>query len=172
MSWLAELANKRTPWVLLALTALAFEITALFFQYNMGLEPCIMCIYQRTAMLGLLAAGIIGAINPHAVTYQLIAFATWGVSAIWGYFIAKEHIAMQNNTDPFAFSCAFEPNFPSFMPLHEWIPHFFAATGDCGNIDWQFASMSMPAWMEVIFAAYSIVFVGVLASRLLVKKSL
>ena len=56
MSWLAELANKRTPWVLLALTALAFEITALFFQYSMGLEPCIMCIYQRTAMLGLLAA--------------------------------------------------------------------------------------------------------------------
>ena len=172
MNWLAELASKRTPWVLLALTAFVFEITALFFQYNMGLEPCIMCIYQRFAMLGLLGAGIVGAINPQSTLCRLIAFVTWGISSIWGYFIAKEHIAMQNNTDPFAFSCAFEPNFPRFMPLHEWIPSFFAATGDCGNIDWQFASMSMPAWMEVIFAAYSLVFIAVVASRLVIKKSL
>ena len=114
MNWLAELATKRTPWLLLAVISLAFEITALFFQYNMGLEPCIMCIYQRTAVLGLLAAGVIGAINPQNMVVRLVAFATWGVSSIWGYFIAKEHIAMQNNTDPFAFSCAFEPNFPSF----------------------------------------------------------
>ncbi len=46
MSWLAELANKRTPWVLLALTALAFEITALFFQYSMGLNP-VLCAYTN-----------------------------------------------------------------------------------------------------------------------------
>ena len=131
-----------------------------------------MCIYQRTAVLGLLAAGVIGAINPQAMVCRVVAFVSWGISAIWGYFIAKEHIAMQNNTDPFAFSCAFEPNFPSFMPLHEWIPSFFAATGDCGNIDWQFASLSMPAWMEVIFAAFSVVFLVVIISRLVCKKSL
>ena len=164
MNWLAELATKRTPWLLLAFISLAFEVTALFFQYNMGLEPCIMCIYQRTAVLG--------SINTQNMVLRLVAFATWGVSAIWGSFIAKEHIAMQNNTDPFAFSCAFEPKFPSFMPLHEWIPSFFAATGDCGNIDWQFASMSMPAWMEVIFAAFSVVFIAVVVSRLVSKKSL
>jgi disulfide bond formation protein DsbB len=58
------------------------------------------------------------------------------------------------------------------MPLHEWIPSFFAATGDCGNIDWQFASLSMPAWMEVIFAAFSVVFLVVIISRLVCKKSL
>ncbi|KKK65953.1 hypothetical protein LCGC14_2968950, partial [marine sediment metagenome] len=62
MNWLANLAQQRTPWVLLALTAFTFEVVALFFQYQMGLEPCIMCIYQRTAMLGLLIASIIGAI--------------------------------------------------------------------------------------------------------------
>ena len=31
MNWLAELATKRTPWLLLAVISLAFEITALFF---------------------------------------------------------------------------------------------------------------------------------------------
>lgn len=170
MNWLANLAQQRTPWVLLALTAFTFEVVALFFQYQMGLEPCIMCIYQRTAMLGLLIAGIIGAINPTNRVIRVCALSSWAVASIWGFLIAREHIDMQTTTDPFAFSCEFEPNFP--VPLHQWIPQFFAATGDCGNIDWQFAGLSMPAWMEVIFGAFTLILISVVASRLIIKKSL
>ncbi len=170
MNWLADLADKRTPWVLLALIALIFEVTALFFQYQMGLEPCIMCIYQRTAMLGLLIAGVIGAINPSNMVIRITAFASWAIASFWGFLLAREHIIMQTTTDPFAFSCEFEPNFP--VPLHEWLPHFFAATGDCGNIDWQFLGLSMPAWMEVIFGLFSLVLIVVMVSRLIIKKRL
>ncbi|MCQ8877849.1 disulfide bond formation protein DsbB [Pseudoalteromonas shioyasakiensis] len=170
MNWLADLADKRTPWVLLALIALIFEVTALFFQYQMGLEPCIMCIYQRTAMLGLLIAGVIGAINPSNMVIRITAFASWAIASFWGFLLAREHINMQTTTDPFAFSCEFEPNFP--VPLHEWLPHFFAATGDCGNIDWQFLGLSMPAWMEVIFGLFSLVLIVVMVSRLIIKKRL
>ncbi|OUS74616.1 disulfide bond formation protein B [Pseudoalteromonas sp. A601] len=169
MNWLANLAHKRTPWVLLALTAFTFEVIALFFQYQMGLEPCIMCIYQRTAMLGLLIAGIIGAINPSNILIRITAFTSWAGASIWGFLLAREHIDMQTTTDPFAFSCEFEPNFP--VPLHEWVPQFFAATGDCGNIDWQFLSLSMPAWMEIIFGLISLVLIVVVFSRLMIKKS-
>ncbi|WP_440053577.1 disulfide bond formation protein DsbB [Pseudoalteromonas sp. T1lg65] len=150
---------SRQSWGLLALSALLFEATALYFQYAMGLEPCIMCIYQRTAVLGLLSAGIIGMLNPSSFFVRSIAFVCWGISSIWGYLIAREHINMQTTTDPFAFTCEFVPNFPAFMPLHEWIPSFFAATGDCGNIDWSFLGLSMPGWMEIIFAVYSALFV-------------
>ncbi|WP_405631238.1 disulfide bond formation protein DsbB [Pseudoalteromonas sp. Ld20] len=170
MNWLANLAQQRTPWILLAVTAFIFEIVALFFQYKMGLEPCIMCIYQRTAMLGLLVAGLIGAIKPSHFIFRFLGIVTWATASIWGYLIAREHIDMQTTTDPFAFSCEFEPNFP--LPLHEWIPNFFAATGDCGNIDWEFLGKSMPAWMEVIFAAFSIVLITVVFARLIIKKSL
>lgn len=153
MNWLSGISRTRTPWLLLALIAFLFEATALYFQYAMDLAPCIMCIYQRTAVLGVLAAGLLGAINPAQMWSRLLGFATWLVASIWGLLIAREHIMMQTTTDPFAFVCEFEPNFPSFMPLHEWIPSFFAATGDCGNIDWQFLGLSMPGWMQVIFAA-------------------
>lgn len=170
MTWLANLAQQRSAWLLLAFSAFIFEVIALFFQYQMGLEPCIMCIYQRTAMLGLLAAGLLGAIKPTNVICRLTAFSAWAVASIWGYLIAREHIDMQTTTDPFAFSCEFEPNFP--LPLHEWMPHFFAATGDCGNIDWQFAGLSMPAWMEIIFAVFTLILMAVVVSRLIIKKSL
>lgn len=172
MNWLNTLPTSRKAWGLLALTAFLLEVTALYFQYAMGLEPCIMCIYQRTAVLGVFAAGLIGFISPSNGIFRGIGAATWGVSSIWGYMLAKEHLNMQTTTDPFAFTCDIVPNFPEFMPLHEWVPAFFAATGDCGSIDWQFVGLSMPGWMEVIFALYAISFLVILPFILwsLVKK--
>ena len=168
---ISHLPESRFPWLLLAAIAFALEAAALTFQYAFDLAPCIMCIYQRTAVLGIFFAGAIGAIAPSTLLGRLSAFAVWGVSSIWGYLLASEHLAMQQNTDPFAFAgCAFEPNFPSFLPLHHWFPWFFEATGDCGQISWQFLGLSMPAWMEVIFALFSLVFIAVLIIRLATTK--
>ncbi|RJE73845.1 disulfide bond formation protein DsbB [Pseudoalteromonas citrea] len=170
MNWIANLPYSRKAWGLLALSAFIFEAVALFFQYNMGLEPCIMCIYQRTAMLGLLFAGIIGLTAPNNLLLRTSGLILWGIASIWGWLIAREHTYMQITTDPFAFTCDIVPNFPAVLPLHEWLPAFFAATGDCGNIDWEFMSMSMPNWMEVIFAFYSLTFIGVMVCHLISHK--
>ncbi|CAH9066341.1 Disulfide bond formation protein B [Pseudoalteromonas holothuriae] len=169
MNWLSSLPSSKKAWALLALSAALFELIALYFQYVMALEPCIMCIYQRTVMLGLLGAGIVGYISPSNWLYKGTGLAIWGISSIWGWLIAREHINMQTTTDPFAFTCDIVPNFPSFMPLHEWLPAFFAATGDCGNIDWSFMNMSMPGWMEIIFAFYSLSFILIMAATIVGK---
>ncbi|MBQ4861795.1 disulfide bond formation protein DsbB [Pseudoalteromonas sp. MMG013] len=170
MNWITSLSHSRPAWVLLAVSAFVFEAIALFFQYQMELAPCIMCIYQRTAMLGLLFAGLVGAINPSNTIFKIVGFSGWGLASIWGWLIAREHTNMQTTTDPFAFTCDIVPNFPEFLPLHEWLPSFFAATGDCGNIDWQFMNMSMPNWMEVIFAFYSVCFITAFAAYLFCSK--
>ncbi len=169
MQWITQLTQKRAPWLLLAGFALGFELIALYFQYVMALEPCIMCIYQRVAMWGVFISALVGAAKPQNTIVRALGLAGFVISSGWGFLVAKEHIMMQTTTDPFAFSCAFEPNFPSFMPLHEWIPSLFAATGDCGNIDWQFLGLSMPGWMQVIFAAMSAVSI-VLVLALTLKK--
>ena len=39
----------------------SLESTALYFQYGMGLQPCVLCVYERLAMVGLFIAGFIGA---------------------------------------------------------------------------------------------------------------
>lgn len=166
---LSKLAETSKAWLLLFSSALILVLSALYFQYGMGLEPCIMCIYQRTAVLGVLVAALIPLVFNHFVT-RLIGFAGWGVSAIWGLLIAIEHVDIQTALNPFFATCEIVPNFPSFMPLHTWLPSIFAATGDCGNIDWEFIGLSMPQWMIVVFAIYSTVFVAVLASRLATKK--
>ncbi|WP_419555118.1 disulfide bond formation protein DsbB [Pseudoalteromonas luteoviolacea] len=167
MERLASFSRSTNAWALLFISALIFEVVALYFQYAMGLEPCVMCIYQRTAMLGVLIAALIGLCGKGIYIVRLIATAGWGIASIWGWLLAREHLSMQTTTDPFAFTCAFEPDFP--VPLHEWIPSFFAVTGSCSSIDWSFAGLSMPGWMAVVFAVYSISFL-IFAPLIIFKK--
>jgi disulfide bond formation protein DsbB len=168
---LKNLVDKKTPWALLFVSCLGFELAALYFQYIMQLAPCIMCIYQRTAVFGIMLAAIPPLISNNILT-RLLGYLGWGVSAIWGLIIAIEHVDIQTAVNPFFASCEIVPNFPSWAPLHEWLPSIFAATGDCGNIDWSFMDQSMPQWMIVIFAAYTAVLGVVLVSRLLLTRKL
>lgn len=170
MAYLSNLVTQPKAWLLLAISALSFELVALFFQYFMGLEPCIMCVYQRLAMFSIFLAGIIGYLLTQNIYARLIAFSLWGVGAIWGLLIAQEHVEMQNATFSLFFNCEIIPNFPSWAPLHEWLPFLFEATGDCGDIKWQFLNYSMPQWMIFIYAIYSVLFTLCLSSRIIKLK--
>ena len=165
----SQLADKKSAWFFLFFSALALQAVALYFQYGMNLQPCIMCIYQRTAMYGILLAGLIVLIKNNVFT-RVIGFAGWAVSAGWGFIIAREHVEILNAKNPFFASCEIVPNFPSFMPLHEWLPAIFAAKGSCTEDSWQFMSMGMADWMSVIFAAYFVVFIIVFVCRIVDKK--
>ena len=172
MNFIANLPTTIRPWQLLTLVALLFELTALFFQYAMGLAPCIMCIYQRVAIWSIFLAGIIGIFAHQYLIGRALAYGLWGVGAFWGFFIALEHVEMQSAASSFFFSCEFVPNFPIWAPLHQWLPFLFEATGDCGDINWQFFGYSMPQWMTVIYGAFSLALVLVIACRLFYKRAL
>ncbi len=60
LSALRHWSQSRFSWLLLALTAIGLEGAALYFQYGMELMPCVMCVYQRIAVLGILVAALIG----------------------------------------------------------------------------------------------------------------
>jgi protein dithiol:quinone oxidoreductase len=166
MKLLSELTTSSRPWQILAISALIFELIALYFQYVMGLAPCIMCIYQRVAVWAIFLAGIIGSVGYRYLLTRLMAYLLWGTGAIWGLLLAKEHVEMQSAAFSLFFSCEIVPNFPNWAPLHQWLPALFEASGDCGAINWQFLQHSMPEWMMVIFASYSVVLVLVLLGRL------
>lgn len=172
MNNLSQLTTKQQPWLLLAVSALGLELSALFFQYVLELAPCIMCIYQRVAIIAILIAGVIGATAVRYIVARALAYALWGVGSIWGLLIAIEHVEIQTSSDSLFFSCEFTPNFPTWAPLHEWIPFLFEATGDCGEISWQFLGYSMPQWMIVVYSVYSLVFAVILLNRLIVARKL
>ncbi|WP_158968071.1 disulfide bond formation protein DsbB [Paraglaciecola sp. L3A3] len=171
MLLLKNLADNPKAWGGLFLSALVLELAALYFQYGLELLPCIMCIYQRTAVFGIMFSALPAMLINNLFT-RIMGFVSWGVSAIWGLFIAIEHVDIQTATNPFFATCEIVPNFPSWAPLHEWLPNIFAATGDCGDINWSLLDMSMPQWMIIVFAIYSAILVVVLSSRMILKRSL
>lgn len=170
MKVLSNLSTNPKSWLLLAISALGLELCALFFQYAMNLAPCIMCVYQRVAIFAIMLAGIVGFLGCKFILARIVAYGLWATGAIWGLLIALEHVEMQANSGSLFFSCDFIPNFPTWAPLHEWIPALFEATGDCGEISWQFLSYSMPQWMIVVYGTYVAAFALVLLCRLIHAK--
>ncbi|TBT09800.1 disulfide bond formation protein B, partial [Vibrio parahaemolyticus] len=47
-----QFSKGRVSWLLLLLFIIFFEACALYFQHVMMLAPCVMCIYERVAMMG------------------------------------------------------------------------------------------------------------------------
>lgn len=169
--WLSNWTTSKMSWLVLLLTAVGLECAALVFQHIMNYAPCVMCIYQRTAVLGIAFSGLLVLISNNAVS-RFVGYLLWIVAAIWGLQLAIEHNDILTATGFFISPCDIEPNFPAFIPLHKWLPSIFAATGFCEDDSWQFLGWNMAKWMIVVFSIYIATFVVVLTNRILRAKRL
>ncbi|MEP7742545.1 disulfide bond formation protein DsbB [Vibrio parahaemolyticus] len=150
-SSLNQFSKGRLSWLLLLLFIIFFEACALYFQHVMMLAPCVMCIYERVAMMGIGGAAIIGLIAPKNALFRWLGLIGWGLSSYKGLMLAMQHVDYQFNPSPFA-TCDLFVTFPSWAPLNQWVPWMFEAYGDCSKIVWQLFDLSMPQWLVVIFA--------------------
>lgn len=168
---IAKWPAQRWPWTVLAVSAFALEAAALFFQYVMDLDPCVMCVYQRVAVLGLFVSALPAMVVPGNLIARAVSAVGATVSAVWGFKIAYEHVQMQNPENfMLLLSCDVIPQFPSWLQLHKMIPAVFEPRGMCGDIDWSFLSLSMPQWMAVLFAAYAVTLIASFTLRLALTK--
>ncbi|HHF3023853.1 TPA: disulfide bond formation protein DsbB [Vibrio diabolicus] len=148
---LNQFSKGRLSWLLLLLFVVFFEACALYFQHVMMLAPCVMCIYERVAMMGVGVAAIVGLMAPNNPVFRWLGLIGWGLSSYKGLLLAQQHVNYQFNPSPFA-TCDLFVTFPSWAPLNQWVPWMFEAYGDCSKIVWQFLDLSMPQWLVVIFA--------------------
>jgi disulfide bond formation protein DsbB len=169
VSYLAVFSQSRLAWLILMLTAVGLEASALYFQYVMLLDPCVMCIYIRVAVLGVFIAGLCGLLAPKVWIVRFIGMLAWGVSAVWGFKLSFELNDMQVNPSPFS-TCSFYPEFPSWMPLDTWLPSVFLPTGMCSEIPWTMFSVSMAQWMMLGFAVYAVALLVMIYPGLMHKK--
>lgn len=163
LTYLNRCSQGRGAWLLLTLTALALLMAALWFQHMMGLKPCVMCIYERCALAGVMVAGVVGTIAPRT-PLRWAALLIWLYSAWEGAHLSWEHTMMQLHPNPFV-TCDFAASFPGWLPLDKWLPTVFVATGDCADRTWSLFSLSMPQWVVVIFATYLLVAALVLVAQ-------
>lgn len=166
---LQRFCHQRTSWALLFVSGLALELAALYFQYVLNFDPCVMCIYIRVAVLGIMLSALVGLIMPQYWIVRFLGMGGWLVSSVWGVKLAIELNEMQVNPSPFS-TCSFFPEFPNFMPLDKWLPQVFSPTGMCGESVWSFMSISMVQWMIIGFVVYCLLWLVMVLPALTPKR--
>ncbi|NHI00851.1 MULTISPECIES: disulfide bond formation protein DsbB [Oceanimonas] len=158
-----QFSRSRPAWALLTLSSTGLLLTALYYQYLEGYAPCVMCVYQRAALCGIIVAGLLGWLAPAHRVVSHVALAGWLFASVEGFLLAKEHVGYQLNPSPFH-QCSTVAEFPVWFQLEAWWPALFFPSGDCASIDWHWLGLSMPQWLMGIFggmAALAAFFIGV-----------
>jgi len=123
---------------------------ALYAQFDLGLDPCPLCIFQR---IGIAALGVIFLIaalhNPrrwgarvYAVLLAIAALATVAVAARQLYIQHLPPGAIPSCGAPLSMML-------KFMPLTAVIRKVLSGSGECGIVNWTFLRLAMPAWVLI-----------------------
>lgn len=121
---------------------------ALFSQFQWGLEPCPLCIFQRVAFAALGVVFLLGALHaPRGRAGRI----TWGVlalvAALAGIAVAGNHVRLQMLPADQVPACG--PGLDYMMemlPVTGVIQKVMTGSGECADVDWSFLGLSMPAW--------------------------
>ena len=147
--------RRQRRWWNLAGAAIAAGLMgyALFAEHVQGLEPCPLCIFQRIAMVAVglvfLAAAAHAPPSLGARAYAALGVLTAGVGA----GVAGWHVYLQTlppGAAPPDCGASLDYLLDVFGPW-ETIRMVLASSGECTDIDWSFAGLSMPAWVLVWF---------------------
>lgn len=169
LNYFKGLSTHRGGWILLLISGLVLESVALFFQYGMNLSPCVMCVYERVALFGIILSAIVGLIEPKCFITRTLALIIGIISAVKGVLLSVKHVDYQLNPAPWN-QCSYMAEFPQVLPLDKWFPLIFKPYGICSEISWTFLGFSMPQWLIIVFTSYCLVFILLIISQFKHKK--
>ncbi len=123
---------------------------ALYAQYQLFLEPCPLCVFQRMAVIGMGIVFLIAGIHNSPGWSSRVYAALIGLISSAGAVVAGRHVWLQQLPADQVPTCG--PGFNYIMdsfPLAEALGMIFKGSGECADIDWVFLGLSMPAWTLV-----------------------
>jgi disulfide bond formation protein DsbB len=166
------ITRQPLAWLLLAVSALALEAAALYFQHGLDLDPCVLCIYQRAAVAGIFISATIGLLFHRFTSLRWLALFGWVAAVVWCLYLAIKLSGMQLGWIGPSLSCDVKAKFPIWLKLDQWLPEVFQPTGFCGEIQWQFLGLSMPLWMVIIMCFYLVAWIYAIYLEIRSRKSL
>lgn len=125
---------------------------AYYSQFHDGLQPCVLCIFQRIAVI------VIGVLflaaflhNPRRMGARIYGVALLLVAAA-GSAVSIRHIYIQHLPDYLVPPCGPGLNYLfKTLPLNKFVVKAFMGTADCSVVTWRFLGFSMPEWVLAWF---------------------
>ncbi len=122
-----------------------------YLQFVQGLEPCVLCIFQRLAILGLGIAFALAAFHNPRGPGRWVYGALIGGAASVGVALAGRHVWLQNLSPEDKAACG-AGDWNYLMDVFGFTGTFARAwqgTGDCTEVAWQFLGLTIPGWTLV-----------------------
>ncbi|WP_434634126.1 disulfide bond formation protein B [Chromobacterium sp. CV08] len=146
------MTNRQGLFLVAAACAAAIAF-ALYAQYQLGQEPCPLCILQR---IGVMAVGVIALLaalhNPGRAGARV-----WGgllvLAALAGGGVSLRQLWLQSLPADQVPQCG--PGLEFLMesfPLWDVLSKVLKGSGECAEIQGRFLGMTMPFWVAVFFA--------------------
>ncbi|MDE1960467.1 MAG: disulfide bond formation protein B [Xanthomonadaceae bacterium] len=129
---------------------------AYFVQFQLDIEPCPLCIFQRLAFIAIGLVFLAGAIQaPRAFGRRVYAVLVLLGAAV-GVGISAYHLWVQHQgPDPMA-GCTPGWNYmvENYSLRYAWsktLEHAFTGHADCAEINWTFLGLAMPFWTLISY---------------------
>lgn len=154
---MGRLLTARLVFAAIFVACAALVLTAIFyFQQELGLEPCPMCILSRYTFITIAAIALAGAIHgPRGLALKVYGILIAAL-AFTGVGVSIRHSYLQH-FPPKLETCGADLDFLlNTLPLAQALPRIFAGTGSCSKVDWSFLGVTIPEWAGVWFLGFAV----------------
>ncbi|MEO8670174.1 MAG: disulfide bond formation protein B [Tahibacter sp.] len=125
---------------------------ALFVQYQLKIEPCPLCIFQRVAFMAMGIFFLLGALHGPRATGRKVYAALVVVSGLVGASISARHVWLQHLPKDQIPDCG--PGLAYMIdafPMAQMFKMVLTGSGECAEVNWTFLGIAMPAWTLFCF---------------------
>ncbi len=121
---------------------------ALYSQFQLGLDPCPLCIFQRIGVAFTGVCFLLAALhNPRGGGRYAWAVLI-GVGALATLGVAARHVYVQHLPPGSLPSCGAPLSFlVKITPVFSLIKKVLTGSGECGEVNWRFLGLAMPTWV-------------------------
>lgn len=156
----------RWYWLGLIGSGALLAVAYFYFQLQLGLAPCPLCLFQRACLVAVMLACLLGLITgPRVVGSKILAFFTMLFCA-GGLAIAGRQVWLQHAPADKIPECGPDLAFMlDAFPLLEVLQTVFTGSGECAEVQWQLLGFSMPEWMMLVFLVMVVISLRLLFSK-------
>jgi disulfide bond formation protein DsbB len=155
--------HPRLVPALIVAVSLGALAAALASQYWGGLQPCVLCYYQRYAYLGAIAFGLVGLAAGPRTGARRAAVALAGLAFLTGAAIAAFHVGVEQLWWRGTGECH-APAFDSSASVADQLKQIMETDFvPCDQVQWSLFGISMPGYN--VLASLSLALASLWAAR-------
>ena len=162
--------SNRGIFAIIAIVGAVLIGVALFMQYQMGLQPCNLCMFQRVFVIAAALTAALAAVHGGLRNYlnNWISKAYALMVIIWagtGALVASRQLWLQSLPADKVPACGPDLEYMlDVYPFMEMVNEVLQGSGDCAKTQWLFLGLSIPGWTLLSFIA-AILLAGIVLFR-------